>query len=347
MTDLVTLVLQARRELALVHRVQVRVQQADRDRFGLGADLGHPGRQCHQDLAARSDPLAHLVAMCSTHQRVRAISGRVVQRRPVLAGDLEHVGEPLGRDQGDDRAAAFEQGVGRDRGPVGEHRRMHHIEPGESGADRAARIVAGRQDLRDATVGRDQVGERAPGVAANAHRRSVPKWATRPMTSAGPGGTNGAMASTGTRRRRKLIGRRPVVELIDDETTVDLRDGAHAWWAERDADDMYVPPPRGIQVDPDAGARRSGSFTDYFTNESLFASPEDFDDRAPAQPTTRLGQARATLGVSASATWDDIVAAHRRLAKIFHPDVVGVADDGTTMREINAAYAELRAAHAR
>lgn len=47
-----------------------------------------------------------------------------------------------------------------------------------------------------------------------------------------------------------------------------------------------------------------------------------------------LAKARTLLGVSASANRDDIIAAHRRLASMVHPDRGGTND---ALREANAA----------
>ena len=74
----------------------------------------------------------------------------VVERRPVLAADLDDVGEALGGHQRDRRAPPLEQRVGGDRGAVGQQSRA----PVEAGAaDRAAdgprRVVGRRQHLGD------------------------------------------------------------------------------------------------------------------------------------------------------------------------------------------------------
>jgi DnaJ-class molecular chaperone len=59
------------------------------------------------------------------------------------------------------------------------------------------------------------------------------------------------------------------------------------------------------------------------------------------------------LGLTAAATWDDIIAAHRSLARRFHPDKVadldgvsrGVAEE--IMFKINGAYRELKVRRSR
>ena len=73
-----------------------------------------------------------------------------------------------------------------------------------------------------------------------------------------------------------------------------------------------------------------------------------------AAATTHLYYVRhllpyAVLGVRSTATWDEIVAAHRQLAKLHHPDRLQEAgpdqraSSETTMRLVNAAYRELQA----
>lgn len=45
------------------------------------------------------------------------------------------------------------------------------------------------------------------------------------------------------------------------------------------------------------------------------------------------------LGVARSAPWEQIVVAHKRLARAWHPDAGG---DEDSIRRLNAAFAELR-----
>lgn len=154
--------------------------------------------------------------------------------------------------------------------------------------------------------------------------------------------------TTGSKRRRKLIGRRPVA----NEPTVDLGDQAHVWWSERDEDALQGPPRRRqirVEINDDESPK---TFSDSFTNDSLFSGPDDFGEAkqetaVDPKPGKVPEWALVTLGLTHDAGWKDIVRAHRRLAKVFHPDVNGVADDGDTMREINQAYAELRTVYDR
>lgn len=85
--------------------------------------------------------------------------------------------------------------------------------------------------------------------------------------------------------------------------------------------------------------QRGGAFQEYFTYESLFEEPpEEADTRNPY----------SMLGVSGEATWTEIVVAHRRLARQFHPDQFVDADAAVRaeaedrIRDINWAYNTLR-----
>ena len=86
--------------LLLVLGVQEREQQADRD----GVDLRLPQRVDgllqavlveRLELALGPHPLLHREAQISRHQRLRAPLGEVVERRAVLAGELDQVAEAL------------------------------------------------------------------------------------------------------------------------------------------------------------------------------------------------------------------------------------------------------------
>ena len=90
--------------------------------------------------------------------------------------------------------------------------------------------------------------------------------------------------------------------------------------------------------------RDKAVFDEYFSAESLFTTVggeidgEVFDRDDPY----------VVLGVAGSATWEQITLAHRRLAKLHHPDRLlhATAADRekseSRMREINVAYSELR-----
>jgi preprotein translocase subunit Sec63 len=59
------------------------------------------------------------------------------------------------------------------------------------------------------------------------------------------------------------------------------------------------------------------------------------------------------LGLTAAASWDEIILAHRTLARRFHPDKVATLDEASRyvaeeiMFRVNGAYRELKVRRAR
>jgi hypothetical protein len=94
--------------------------------------------------------------------------------------------------------------------------------------------------------------------------------------------------------------------------------------------------------DGPAGAASEGSSSNGQKDRGEYRSAEDLEREA------RLATARKTLGVAKGAKTEEIGAAYRKLALAHHPDkVVGLEPEvreysEQRMKEINAAYAELR-----
>lgn len=142
--------------------------------------------------------------------------------------------------------------------------------------------------------------------------------------------------------------RRPEENPIEnDPDSVDLSASEYSWWTERDLEGGV---PEGGQGSsrrkgrrgPTPAEKKHSTFEDYFSSESLFR---------PAAEETKpnpIDDPYGTLGVSRSATWDEIVAAHRRLVKEHHPDRLGDvggeqrAESDAIIRDLNVAIAELR-----
>ena len=88
-------------------------------------------------------------------------------------------------------------------------------------------------------------------------------------------------------------------------------------------------------------------FQQYFTRESLFDAPSLIDVGVDPDDPYRV------LGIPHSASWREITAAHRRLAKEHHPDRLVAATPQQRaiseryMRDANIAYMELRQRRAR
>jgi DnaJ-class molecular chaperone len=133
-----------------------------------------------------------------------------------------------------------------------------------------------------------------------------------------------------------------------DPDNVDLSGEEHAWWADRE--DLAAGVPEGGQ----GSSRKKGpsriqpaddersAFQHYFTSESLFDEPTDDLGKGPSEDPY------GTLGLPETASWEQITAAHRRLAKEHHPDRLGDqstdlrANGERLIRDLNIAYTELR-----
>lgn len=157
----------------------------------------------------------------------------------------------------------------------------------------------------------------------------------------------------------------------DDEAEVCLDDDEHAWWAQRDLAATWRPreapteaprPERDVLADhfgadwrssfgfdapPASGDTGEAAGAPLFDPDALFRSDEPAEGDVPPEPPD-TSDPYATLGIEATASWEEIVAAHRSLARRHHPDrLVGrsaaeVSAGEDRIRAINAAYAELR-----
>lgn len=129
----------------------------------------------------------------------------------------------------------------------------------------------------------------------------------------------------------------------DDDSVNISTDEEHAWWASRDELDSDRIPHGRTKKKPIEEEPKRNTFEDYFSTESLFDwSGQDtsgvLDETDPY----------VVLGLPPSATWEEISASHRRLAKLHHPDRMLHATDeerensDRRIRELNIAYMELR-----
>jgi hypothetical protein len=178
----------------LVRRVQVRVEQADRDALDAGLAqlpyaLAHlllvEGRQ---HLAVRhGDALLHGQPVAALDERPRLPGQLLLERevvRLLVAGDVEDVAHPLRRDQPDLGARVRERDVGGDRRAVQEVVDLAERDAGlgaqiADALDGAARRVVRRgRDLVDRDPARflvdeDQVGKRPADVDAQAPHAGI------------------------------------------------------------------------------------------------------------------------------------------------------------------------------
>ena len=162
---------------------------------------------------------------------------------------------------------------------------------------------------------------------------------------------------TTTGRRSRLFRR---AEGDPDEEGADLSEDEHAWWAAREE---VAGVPRGPAPEDEVEAEANTGFSDYWSAESLFeegtgpkaATPPPRGDKAqtdaPASGGMDLDSAHLVLQVPIGVSWEDITSAHRKLAKLYHPDrLIAHSPEAkelgrSRMAEINAAHATLRALH--
>ena len=136
------------------------------------------------------------------------------------------------------------------------------------------------------------------------------------------------------RRRRKGEPNEPQDDTVHIE-------GEHAWWAEREELDSNKIPTGRSKHKPTDEPKHS-TFEDYFSTESLF------DWTGAHEGLLDESDPYVVLGLPPSASWEEIATAHRRLAKLHHPDrlVNASAEERAAgdqrIRDLNVAYMELR-----
>jgi preprotein translocase subunit Sec63 len=92
------------------------------------------------------------------------------------------------------------------------------------------------------------------------------------------------------------------------------------------------------EIEPSAAVEPTG-LPDVEHVVAQNVEPDPYDERADPYAVLRL---------TPSATWDEIVANYRRLARWWHPDGLGAATEWgraaceAKIRQLNGAYAELR-----
>ncbi len=163
----------------LVRRVQVGVEEADRERLGAGAHrrveraLDARPIERHQDGAVGREPLDDLEAVLALDDRLRAHEGGHEERGDIALGaaDLDQVAEAGGRENGHARAVPLEDGVGADGRAVDEPphvaaRDAERPEPGHDGGGLVPRLGRhlGDDDAAGGLVDRAQIGEGAADV---------------------------------------------------------------------------------------------------------------------------------------------------------------------------------------
>ena len=148
-----------------------------------------------------------------------------------------------------------------------------------------------------------------------------------------------------------------------DDEDVDLDSEEHAWWAQRDVSEVWAPrgEPAAEPRDRRGGERdiladhlgedwrtAFGFTTADGTPVTEAPEPEPEAEAPPPPEPVDTSDPYAVLDVASTATWEEIVDAHRRQARRHHPDrLVGrpdheIAAAEDRIRDINAAYRELK-----
>jgi DnaJ-class molecular chaperone len=140
------------------------------------------------------------------------------------------------------------------------------------------------------------------------------------------------------------------------DESVDLGDSGNAWWSQGEVTTAWHPKRR--RTSNDAGAPHEEErdilaehFGDDWRTSFGFTAPTEEELAAEAareQQALDDQDPYKVLEVEPTATWGEIVAAHRHQARVHHPDrLFGQSDEEKQegedrIRIINAAYQELR-----
>lgn len=131
-------------------------------------------------------------------------------------------------------------------------------------------------------------------------------------------------------------------------------DGAeHAWWATAELERAWRPRPPHTDPPPEEERREilAEHFGDDWRTSFGFSEPTSAEQEAKAAVEERAIDDQdpyEVLQVDPSASWEEIVAAHRHQARAHHPDrLLGVpteeqAEGEERIRVVNAAYQELK-----
>ena len=136
------------------------------------------------------------------------------------------------------------------------------------------------------------------------------------------------------------------------DESVDLGDADHAWWTNGTVNHV----PTGPTAAPEEPTETSEFFAEWST-DSLFVTGAETttptnglpgDDGYTGPPLFAVDEAYLLLGLDQDASWDEIVSAHRKLAKRYHPDrLVNASPEARArgeqrMAELNVAYESLQ-----
>jgi hypothetical protein len=171
----------------LVARVAIREQEHDRHRLdAVGAQPA--GGRTHgllverdQHVARGRQPLGHLVHAAARHQGLGPPVKHVVHLQEVAAADLEHVAEPVSREEPGPRALELEERVDPDRGAVDDEATIGQphaglVDAGEDAVEQLARSGEGLggDDGARGLVERHEIRERAADIDTDSQSHVIP-----------------------------------------------------------------------------------------------------------------------------------------------------------------------------
>ena len=145
----------------------------------------------------------------------------------------------------------------------------------------------------------------------------------------------------------------PQAEEAQEADNVALGGEDHAWWAQRDVTEV-VKPKRRRSAEQQAKAESRDILAEHFGPDWRtsfgFTPPtaEELADEQQREAVLDESDPYRVLGVEPTAPWDEIVTAHRDLARVHHPDRLfgqseeEKAEGDDRIRAINAAFQELR-----
>lgn len=158
------------------------------------------------------------------------------------------------------------------------------------------------------------------------------------------------MARPWSRKRRDATPE-PAPDTTEPSEAADLDHEDHAWWAQTDVERVWTPKVRKA-AEPE---EKRDILAEHFGDDwrTSFGFTPATEDELAAE-VTREQQAiddqdpYKVLQVEPTATWGEIVAAHRHQARVHHPDrLFGQSEEEKAegedrIRVINGAYQELR-----
>jgi len=155
------------------------------------------------------------------------------------------------------------------------------------------------------------------------------------------------------RSRRR---RRSSTDAGGSNESVDLDDAGNAWWSQGEVTEAWHPKRRRASAEAAESVNEERDilaehFGDDWRTSFGFTPPTEEELAAEAareQQALDDQDPYKVLEVDPTATWDEIVAAHRHQARVHHPDrLFGQSEEEKQegedrIRVINAAYQELR-----